>query len=85
MDCAHLDISPPVLCRAIATLLAKNAEFHGVRLTCGGACRRRADQRRRTAVGSSAAVFLIAAVNQVPVVLVLFVAQVRAAEGGWAN
>ena len=52
--------------------------------TCG-AHHRRVDQRRRAAVGSAAAVFTVAAVNQIPIALALVVAQVWAAEGGWAN
>ena len=74
-----------VFCRAIATLLEKNADFNGVHLTGGGARCRRVDQRRRAAVGSAAAVFTVAAVNQIPIALALVVAQVWAAEGGWAN
>ena len=73
------------LCGTIATLLAKNADFNGVRLTLGGARHRRVDQRRRAALGSASAVFSVAVVNQIPIAIALVVAQVWAAEGGWAN
>ena len=52
--------------------------------TCG-AHHRRVDQRRRAAVGSAVVVFSVAAVNQIPIAIALVVAQVWAAEGGWAN
>ena len=63
----------------------KNADFNGVRLTLGGARHRRVDQRRRAALGSASAVFSVAVVNQIPIAIALVVAQVWAAEGGWAN
>ena len=73
------------LCGTIATLLAKNADFNGVRLTLGGARHRRVDQRRCAALGSASAGFSVAVVNQIPIAIALVVAQVWAAEGGWAN
>ena len=65
-----------------------SAEFNGVHwqvAELAAAQLTGTDNRRSAAAGFVAADVLVPALKQIPTVLVLVVAQVWAAEGGWAN